>query len=406
MIYLNSMKSGIMIFGCALAVLVTACTPHTQPFKVSNTLDYPVKDKTVVLTVEEVAAYLPLAKEGKAVLAADASGKAWPTQNDDVDGDGQWDELSFLVSMEAASHAEVVFRYAESKELEAFPKRTNVRFGYKTEPFAEVSSEKRLKSIDSPTIQAIFQMEGPVWENDMVGFRNYYDARNGMDIFGKKTDEMVLDSVGIRGQQYHEMDSWGMDILKVGNSLGAGAIALQIGDSLYRIGPCETGAYRFITEGPVRAMFELTFKGFVAQGRSYDITHQISIRAGEHFYCRKVWIGGLQGDEYLVTGIVDKYELPVIQDAKGSCQVVATHGAQAYTHENLGLAVLVKSDDLVEQYAAPKEGEGIVETHLAKLKVQNPTEFAFVVGWEYQDGSFATQDGFMDMCRKSIDRFE
>ena len=153
-------------------------------------------------------------------------------------------------------------------------------------------------------------------------------------------------------------------------------------------------------------MFELTFKGFVAQGRSYDITHQISIRAGEHFYRSKVWIEGLQGDEYLVTGIVDKYELPVIQAAKGSCQVVATHGAQAYTHENLGLAVLVKSDDLVEQYAAPKEGEGIVETHLAKLKVQNPTEFAFVVGWEYQDRSFATQDGFMDMCRKSIDRFE
>ncbi|MBK7700210.1 MAG: DUF4861 family protein [Saprospiraceae bacterium] len=47
---------------------------------------------------------------------------------------------------------------------------------------------------------------------------------------------MVLNSVGIH-ENYHEMQDWGMDILKVGNSLGAGAIGLIIGDSLFRIGP-------------------------------------------------------------------------------------------------------------------------------------------------------------------------
>ncbi len=46
---------------------------------------------------------------------------------------------------------------------------------------------------------AAYQMEGPAWENDLVGFRNYLDQRNGMDIFGKIESRMVLDSVGVAG---------------------------------------------------------------------------------------------------------------------------------------------------------------------------------------------------------------
>lgn len=400
------MKLLANLIGGVVAIIMVACTPQTKPYEVSNQLDSNIKDKAVVLTVDEVAAYLPLVKDGEFVVVKDESGTALPTQNDDLDGDGKWDELAFLVDLDAHSVRSVVFHYAGEGVLESFPKRTNVRFGYKNEPCDEVTSEKRLKSTDSPTIQAYLQMEGPAWENDVVGFRNYYDARNGMDIFGKKTTEMALDHVGIRGQKYHELDDWGMDILKVGNSLGAGAIALQIGDSLHRIGPCDEGGYRFITEGPVRAMYELSFKGFAAQGRRYDITHQIAIYAGEHFYRSKVWIDGLQGDEYLVTGIVDKHELPVIQVTSGKYQIIATHGAQAYTHEKLGLAILVKTEDLSEQYAAPKVGEGIVETHLAKLKIQEPIEFAFLVGWEYQDANFSNQDSFLKVCHSSADRLE
>ena len=41
-------------------------------------------------------------------------------------------------------------------------------------------------------------MEGSAWENDLVGFRNYMDQRNGMDIFGKTTPDMVLDQCGER----------------------------------------------------------------------------------------------------------------------------------------------------------------------------------------------------------------
>ncbi|TAJ11498.1 DUF4861 domain-containing protein [Marinilabiliaceae bacterium JC017] len=381
-----------------------ACSPQQKKFEVSNPLAEAIKDKAVVLTRQEVATYLAEPLKDQLVIALDAKGEALPTQNDDVDGDGKWDELVFLTNIDANARQEVSFRLAEAGELDHFPKRTNIRFGYKNEPCEEVVDDPRFKTNDSPSIFGYYQMEGPTWENDVVGFRNYYDARNGIDIFGKKTTAMALDSAGIRGQNYHQMDEWGMDVLKVGNSLGAGGLALQVGDSIYRIGPCEVGRYRFICEGPVRAMLELTFKGFKVQDRSYNITHRLSIYAGDQFYRSQVWIEGLQGDEQLVTGIVDKHDLSYLVDESGDYLVYATHGHQAYTHECLGLALLVKKADFVAYKAAPKEGEGILETHLLKLKPQQPTEFAFVVGWEYRNKKFSDKDFFMDVCKKCVNK--
>ena len=51
--------------------------------------------------------------------------------------------------------------------------------------------------------------EGPGWESDKVGYRFYLDWRNAVDIFGKKTNDMVLQEVGLDGfSSYHEPADW------------------------------------------------------------------------------------------------------------------------------------------------------------------------------------------------------
>ncbi len=75
------------------------------------------------------------------------------------------------------------------------------------------------------------QFEGPGWESDKIGYRIYLDWRNAIDIFGKKTDAMVLHNVGLDGfDSYHEMQDWGVDILKVGSALGIGTLAFWDGE--------------------------------------------------------------------------------------------------------------------------------------------------------------------------------
>src|SRR6478609_3249302 len=67
--------------------------------------------------------------------------------------------------------------------------------------------------------------EGPGWESDKVGYRFYLDQRNAVDVFGKKVPEVVLQKAGLDGfDSYHEMQPWGMDVLKVAKSLGVGTI--------------------------------------------------------------------------------------------------------------------------------------------------------------------------------------
>jgi len=38
--------------------------------------------------------------------------------------------------------------------------------------------------------------EGPGWESDRVAYRLYLDGRNAIDIFGKRSPDLVLSKVG------------------------------------------------------------------------------------------------------------------------------------------------------------------------------------------------------------------
>ena len=334
----------------------------------------------------------------------DESGTWLPSQCDDVDGDGRWDELAFLCDLNAGESKKVVFEIPDS--MPEFPVRTNIRFGRMTKPFEEVAGDLRMKTNDTKFTAPVYQMEGPAWENDVIAFRNYYDARNGIDIFGKSTAEMVMDSVGVNGREYHTLADWGMDILKVGNSLGAGAIAIGIGDSLYRVGPCEEGRYRLISEGPVRAMLELTYKNVPAGDRLYNVTHRISIYAGEHFYRSEVWVDNLQGDEELVTGIVNLHDVAADTFDSGNVKVMYSLGNQGYSGEVLGMGILVPAEQFKGYREADTTGSGIVNTHLVSLALSSdkPTVYSFVAAWENRDEQVKEKDYFVNLLKKAVGR--
>ena len=386
----------------AVTALFLGCSEN-KSYVVSNHFDEEITDQAVVLSREEITKFVTV-DGAKIVLVEDNQGNVLASQCDDLDGDGRWDELAFLIDLKGGESKSLSFISAEKSDAPQFTKRTNIRFGDKKPPYKEILNGVRLKTNDSPSSTRAFQMEGPAWENDVIGFRNYFDARNGMDIFGKRVSEMVLDSVGLPGKPtYHELAGWGMDVLKVGNSLGSGAIGLAIGDSLYRIGPSGEGRYRFICEGPVRAMFELTFTGVAITDRTYNISHVVSIYAGDNFYRNKVSVDGLKGDEKLITGIVD-HELPLSRGEYNETLYFYTLGGQAFTHETLGLALLVDKKSFIDSFSAPSEGDGITKTYVVSLNIENnkPVEYAFLAGWELQDKNITDKDYFENLIKRNI----
>ena len=80
------------------------------------------------------------------------------------------------------------------------------------------------------------------WENDMAAYRVYGPAladenpSNGIDLWLKKTEELVVDSFYKAdlqyGKSYHDDHGQGVDCYKVDHTLGAGGVAPYVNGEL------------------------------------------------------------------------------------------------------------------------------------------------------------------------------
>jgi hypothetical protein len=349
-------------------------------------------DATILLTRGEIARWIDIPADLLPVLM-DQDGSHIPCQADDVDGDGLWDECFALVSMEAKETLNITIRFVLPEEYPSFPVRTNLHLGDATEDYTELSSARRLEDVSyhnyTGVTEAAFQMEGAAWENDRVGFRNYMDQRNGMDIFGKTTSEMVLEEVGVKGApSYHEPGDWGMDVLKVGTSLGAGAIAYMFRDSLYRVGDSGTGSYEVVFQGPLRSRFKLNFTNWRVGEEEVDVSHQIQIVAGRHCYGSLVIYSGTEATMALVPGIVNMQSDSLhVLELNEYYTVLLTHDHQSEDGSLLTMALMVPRTYLLSSGKTRDEGDGIIQTFYASLDAA-PDEsqfYRFYAFWEKED---------------------
>ncbi len=373
--------------------LFLACAGTKTQIVVSNTAGYALFEKP--LKIERAQLEGKVADQGQVPFLKEKGTEGLiPCQLDDLNGDGKWDELFTLVNLEANETKTFELVLKTAKKAPEVKVRTNIRFADKSDEPKELKQAVRLESNTSEISQQYFQFEGPGWENDMVGFRNYFDARNGIDIFGKVTDEMILDRAGLKnGPTYHEMQEWGMDILKTGNSLGAGAIALQTETGLYRIGPGCQGTFKLVTEGPLRSIIDLDFSEMLVDGMPFDIKHRVCIIAGKPWYKSVVSLSGGSSPK-LVIGIVNLHSDQVYTVTGETYSAMYTHDNQAYNGEKLGMAVILPQNNIVAN-TAPEEGEGIIQTFYTTMETsEKPNVFFFMAGWEKQDPRWANKSDF------------
>ena len=127
------------------------------------------------------------------------------------------------------------------------------------------------------------------WENDRVAYRVYGPAlqatgeiSNGMDFWAKRTDKLVVDrwyaDELAHKSTYHTDNGEGLDFYKVGRTLGIGATAPYVADSL-----CYGGnfiRYRILDKGPLRITVKLEYAPFTAGKHQVAETRIISLDAG------------------------------------------------------------------------------------------------------------------------------
>ncbi len=400
--HLLSATSGIAV----LAFILSQCTtaPRKSEISLLNTSSVNLTDKAISIERSQIPNF---SKPGAYPLIISAQGDTIPSQLNDLDGDKKWDELFFVVDLPANGAESYTLQWVNREPV--YVVRTSARFGKRSSADTPVkpATSDTLYARDLPKSTGFqrYQTDGPSWENDKVGFRNYLDGRNAKDLFGKKASFMSPENVGINAQgavedNYHVMADWGRDILAVGNSVGIGGYALMAGDNLMRLGMTvddsvnnvEMTTFRIMAEGPVKSVLSYHYHNWHPDDRNYQVDETTSIWPGMYAYQNTVKFSGLQGDENLVIGLVNINDQNPLEEipVNDRWEVLLTHDMQTYDRQWwLGLALIVPRDLYLGYTEAPRSGQ-LSNSFLAKLKVENdkPVTYYAAAGWEISDVRF------------------
>lgn len=256
--------------------------------------------------------------------------KILPAQADDLDGDGVFDELVFLIDL-AARETRVVTLLENPPRPPAVEKRTatNLHMG------ASLG-----------------------WESDRVAYRTYYGK---IDVFGKKGSLLKLRE--LKGA-YHQEADWGMDILHLGPSAGVGGLYLWAEEqplpAMNEEGQPEKVKItkRVIVDGPLRSMVEVELAGLQTPQGMLNLTRRFSIyAAGEHTEEQLTITGGEGGKLIYSPGLIK------IEGAQGGQGVATGKAGKGLTYlwnwgkqnhpdvadaGEIGLALLVPTANLVD----------------------------------------------------------
>jgi hypothetical protein len=226
-------------------------------YVVQNPLAAERGDELIALAWSEVTTSLgAVAPEG--VVVREVGGVELAAQAVDANDDDSWDELVVRVSLGAS----------ESKTIEVVA---------------------GTPAAVEPMVHARFvpeRLDDFAWENDRTIQRLYGPALqnaegetsgSGVDVWVKNTPALVMDA-WYAADDYHVDHGEGLDAYSVGTTRGAGGLGIWKDGTLYASQDFVT--WKVLANGPLRAIFELTYAAWDAGGTSVTEVKRVTLDAG------------------------------------------------------------------------------------------------------------------------------
>jgi hypothetical protein len=243
--------------------------------------------------------------------------------------------------------------------------------------------------------------EGPGWESDKVAYRLYLDQRNAIDVFGKKTEDLVLMGVGQDDfNSYHAMQGWGMDIMKVDKSLGLGSLGMWIDTSAVRVENTDSVICE-VDNGNLTSSVNTDYFGWKTPHDTLDLYNSLVIHGGTRWTLSSTGIRG-GGDLQLATGIVKDKNARVFK-SEGSDSTfgyVATYGKQSLNNDKLGLVIVFDHDEFVDFHE--DAFSNIVELRSpGGPRDDDWIEYYLAAAWELEPNGIRSETDFIKWVGKS-----
>ena len=320
-------------------------------------------------------------------------------------------QIAFVLNLEPNEVKTLTLK--ETNNVKEYPPRTyaelsmkpgNIYYGGKFhgDKFVNVTKLK------VPTIHtdhdALFRYEGPGWESEKVGYRFYLDWRNASDIFGKKVNKLLLANVGVHDtvatdDSYHSMLDWGMDIFKVGNSLGIGSIGMWDDGKVNMVSKTDSVYCEIPYNGPVISEIKTSYYGWQVGDKKYDLVSELSIAAGSRL--TKCDLNISDSPENLVTGLAKHEDTNFLKfNGDNGWSYIALYGKQSLSgpDDNLGIALFYQTKDLIE----------LTEDDLSYIVKLKPTDgkvtYYFSAEWDKEPNGIKNFSEFMKYLDKTVER--
>lgn len=244
------------------------------------------------------------------------------------------------------------------------------------------------------------------WENDKIGHRTYGPAlaepaagagkevlvTSGLDVWCKRVSYPIVDRWYNKGHDhYHHDEGEGMDMYQVGPSRGCGGTGIWDGKELYVGRNYKT--WKVIANGPIRAIFELSYETWMANGVMVSEVKRFTVDAGHNLDQIDSTFALTGAKEVTIAVGLNKTPADKGQDAQIALTPVAADGALTQwvvqkTNGMLGTAVVLSPGSF--QGFAEDDRNHLV---LAKAASGQPLRYYAGAGWS-KAGEFTTQESW------------
>lgn len=428
----SSKLHGLIVKLCAVFFLLVASTPSSAAprvkvikLAVTNPNELARAHENIVVSVTDLKRIAPDFKAGDAIVTTSEASTLdedartlqvteLPSQADDLDGDNKYDELVFNIELKPGQTRIVTIAYGDAATMQRlrseYPNRTAAKFNMK--------------------------FEGLAWESEASAWRIYFDKRNAIDLFAKRRPGLYLEMFGAPEYGYHFESPLGRDIYRIGDAIGVGAVAALVDGKVVKVSDVAERKWRIISAGPMRAIVELTYKGWKVAGREVNLTSRITQWAGKHGFEHRITAEGADGLT-LVTGVVRHPGLqeqvfvptptePALARLWWGPQVVEPGLPATATRnlpdQNLGLAIIatgkeskVPADDALNLLVQPQFTNGQASWYTLGVWDQETSDdlltLARAAENKSRQGTLAlspsvprTQPAFVDLVRQTVRR--
>ena len=238
--------------------------------------------------------------------------------------------------------------------------------------------------------------EGPGWESNKIGYRLYLDWRNAIDIFGKKTEAIILSQVGQDGfDSYHEMSDWGSDILKAGKGIGIGSIDRYLNKQRLHFYEVDSTIAKVENKAKSSGV-KINYYGWKSASDKIDFTSELTINPDQRY--TKHTIQASQAIAGICTGIVKQKNTEVLKKVSRNKKwaYLATYGAQTLVLDKLGMAILYEIKTIESEVDAEFD-------HLLIFKpTTKPTSFYFLGAWEQEVNGIKSKEDFVNYLDEKL----